>query len=158
MPGPSLAAISGRVVEGDKLGRPARFPDGESGCGEFGSSPERRLFRLLNSERKSISRGGSNIGLRPTVAAGKPAASEWEAHLWISNGDIYGEELEVQIGGKFCAASVIRFLQMTLRRANKQGCFGQFRKIGFDKFALFRLFRAIYGCFWRHYTCFFNVR
>jgi len=40
-----------------------------------------------------------NIGYRPTVAKGRPELRV-EAHLLDFKGDLYGEELEVEIGEK----------------------------------------------------------
>ena len=91
-------AISGRVVEGDKLGHKLGFPTANlevtgrllppngvySGCAKL----DGRLYRVA-----------LNIGSRPTVAEKKPGLRV-EAHLLDFNGELYGEELEVEIGDK----------------------------------------------------------
>jgi riboflavin kinase/FMN adenylyltransferase len=94
-------AISGRVVEGDRLGRQIGFPtanldtpglvlppDGVySGCTKF----KGRLYRVA-----------LNIGFRPTVTLAKPQLRV-EAHLLDFNGDLYGAELKVEMGEKLRA-------------------------------------------------------
>jgi riboflavin kinase/FMN adenylyltransferase len=91
-------AIVSRVVEGDKLGRQLGFPTANlevtgqllptSGVYSGGAEVKGQFYRVA-----------LNIGLRPTVASGKPSLRV-EAHLLDFTGNLYGEELEVEIGGK----------------------------------------------------------
>ena len=91
-------AISGRVVEGDKLGRQLGFPTANLDAANL-ALPPNGVYSGCSTLKGKAYRVALNIGLRPTVAAGKPQLRV-EAHLLDFNGDIYGEELEVQIGGK----------------------------------------------------------
>jgi riboflavin kinase/FMN adenylyltransferase len=91
-------AISGRVVEGDRLGRQLGFPTANldatnlilppngvySGCTRFAG----KLYRVA-----------LNIGLRPTIDSAEPQLRV-EAHLLDFDGRLYGEELEIEIGEK----------------------------------------------------------
>ncbi len=90
--------IAGRVVEGDRLGRQLGFPTANldvtglvlppngvySGCAKLAG----QLYHVA-----------LNIGLRPTVASATPQLRV-EAHLLDFDGNLYGTELEVEIGGK----------------------------------------------------------
>lgn len=94
-------AISGRVVKGDHLGQELGFPTANievaglavppagvyAGCATVG----RRLFPVA-----------LNIGSRPTLGLTHPELRV-EAHLLDFEGDLYGQELEVTIGGKLRA-------------------------------------------------------
>ena len=91
-------AICGKVVEGDRLGRKLGFPTANldvaglvlppngvySGCAKL----EGRLYRVA-----------LNIGFRPTVASATLRLCI-EAHLLDFSGNLYGAELEVEIGEK----------------------------------------------------------
>jgi riboflavin kinase / FMN adenylyltransferase len=91
-------AIAGCVVEGNQLGRQLGFPTANlnatglvlpsngvySGCTKLGG----RLYHVA-----------LNIGLRPTIASAAPQLRV-EAHLLDFDGNLYGTELEVEIGEK----------------------------------------------------------
>jgi riboflavin kinase / FMN adenylyltransferase len=91
-------AISGRVIEGDKLGHQLGFPTANL-------EVTGRLLPPSGVYSGSINLNGQfyrialNIGFRPTVA-GKKSELRVEAHLLDFNGELYGEELEIQIGEK----------------------------------------------------------
>ena len=91
-------AISGRVVTGDGVGRKLGFPTTNLdaaglvlppngvylGLAKFGGKPRPVVL---------------NIGFRPTLAAGG-LQLRVEAHLLDFTGDLYGQELEIEIGEK----------------------------------------------------------
>jgi riboflavin kinase / FMN adenylyltransferase len=61
--------------------------------------PPNGVYAAVANVRGKTYRVALNIGFRPTVAS-KTQAVHVEAHLINFNGDIYGEELEVEIGDK----------------------------------------------------------
>jgi riboflavin kinase/FMN adenylyltransferase len=91
-------AISGRVIEGDRLGRQLGFPTANLDAAGLVLPPNGVYAGFAKVEKKSF-RVALNIGLRPTVAAAKPELRV-EAHLLDFSGDLYGAELEVEIGEK----------------------------------------------------------
>jgi riboflavin kinase/FMN adenylyltransferase len=91
-------AISGRVIEGDRLGRQLGFPTANLDAAGLVLPPNGVYAGFANVEKKSF-RVALNIGLRPTVAAAKPQLRV-ESHLLDFDGDLYGVELEIQIGEK----------------------------------------------------------
>jgi riboflavin kinase/FMN adenylyltransferase len=91
-------AISGRVVEGDKLGRQLGFPTANlEVTGQL--LPPNGVYCGGAKVKGQFYRISLNIGFRPTVASGKPELRV-EAHLLDFDGKLYGEELEVEIGEK----------------------------------------------------------
>lgn len=91
-------AISGRVIEGDKLGHKLGFPTANLEVAGLILPPNSVYVGLATVKKKSY-RVALNIGLRPTVASAKPELRV-EAHLLDFNGELYGAELEVEIGEK----------------------------------------------------------
>jgi riboflavin kinase/FMN adenylyltransferase len=91
-------AISGHVMEGDRLGRQLGFPTANLDAAGLVLPPNGVYAGFANVEKKMF-RVALNIGLRPTVAAAKPELRV-EAHLLDFSGDLYGAELEVEIGEK----------------------------------------------------------
>ena len=91
-------AISGRVVEGDGVGRQLGFPTANLDVTGL-ILPPNGVYAGLTKVRKKSCRVALNIGFRPTMA---PAARQLrvEAHLLDFGGNLYGEELTVEIGGK----------------------------------------------------------
>jgi riboflavin kinase/FMN adenylyltransferase len=91
-------AISGRVVEGDRLGRQLGFPTANlEVTGQI--LPPNGVYSGSVKLKGQFYRVALNIGLRPTVASAKPQLRV-EVHLLDFNGNLYGEELEVEIGEK----------------------------------------------------------
>ena len=91
-------AISGCVVEGDRLGRQLGFPTANlDGTGLV--LPPNGVYSGCVKLRGQLYRVALNIGFRPTIAPGKPQLRV-EAHLLDFTGNLYGEELEVEIGWK----------------------------------------------------------
>ena len=91
-------AISGRVVEGDKLGRKLGFPTANLDATNL-ILPPNGVYSGRTKLNGKIYHVALNIGLRPTVAPGR-AALRVEAHLLDFDGKLYGEELEIEIGEK----------------------------------------------------------
>jgi riboflavin kinase/FMN adenylyltransferase len=91
-------AISGRVVEGNHLGQQLGFPTANLDATELALPPNGVYAGFANAKGKTH-RVALNIGLRPTVAPMAPRVCV-EAHLLDFNGELYGEELEIEIGQK----------------------------------------------------------
>ena len=81
---------------GDRLGQQLGFPTANLDVTGLVLPPNGVYAGLANCKRKSY-RVALNIGFRPTVASARATCSV-EAHLLDFNGNLYGEELEVEIG------------------------------------------------------------
>ena len=90
--------ISGRVVEGDRLGQQLGFPTANLDVTGLALPPNGVYAGFANVKGKAY-RVALNIGFRPTVTSGARQLRV-EAHLLDFRGELYGEELEVEIGGK----------------------------------------------------------
>jgi riboflavin kinase/FMN adenylyltransferase len=91
-------AISGRVIEGDKLGRKINFPTANlEVTGRL--LPPNGVYLAVINLKGQLYRAALNIGFRPTVASAKPELRV-EAHLLDFSGNLYGKELDVEIGEK----------------------------------------------------------
>ena len=90
-------AISGKVVMGDKLGRQLGFPTANLDVTGL-ILPPNGVYAALTKHNGTLYRVALNIGVRPTVAAGPQLRVE--AHLLDFNGDLYGAELEIEMGEK----------------------------------------------------------
>jgi len=91
-------AISGRVVEGDRLGRQLGFPTANLDAASLILPPNGVYFGSAKLKGQ-LYHVALNIGFRPTVASATPQLRV-EAHLLDFDGNLYGEELEVEIAGK----------------------------------------------------------
>jgi riboflavin kinase/FMN adenylyltransferase len=91
-------AISGCVVEGDKLGHKLGFPTANLDTTNL-ILPPNGVYSGCTKLKGQFYRVALNIGLRPTVAVNKPRLRV-EAHLLNFDGKLYGEELEIEIGEK----------------------------------------------------------
>jgi riboflavin kinase/FMN adenylyltransferase len=91
-------AISGRVVEGDRLGRKLGFPTANLDATNL-ILPPKGVYSGCTKLNGQFYRVALNIGLRPTVASARPQLRV-EAHLLDFSGELYGDELEVEIGDK----------------------------------------------------------
>ena len=91
-------AISGKVVEGDKLGHKLGFPTANLDATNL-VLPPNGVYSGCTKLNGQFYRVALNIGLRPTVASAKPQLRV-EAHLLDFSGELYGEELEIEIGEK----------------------------------------------------------
>jgi riboflavin kinase/FMN adenylyltransferase len=90
--------ISGRVVEGDKLGRKLGFPTANLDATNL-ILPPNGVYSGRTKLKGQFYRVALNIGLRPTVASAKPQLRV-EAHILDFDGKLYGENLEIEIGEK----------------------------------------------------------
>ena len=91
-------AISGRVVEGDGVGRQLGFPTANLAVTGL-VLPPNGVYAGLTKVKNKSHRVALNIGFRPTMAAAaRPLRVE--AHLLDFDGNLYDEELTVEIGGK----------------------------------------------------------
>jgi riboflavin kinase/FMN adenylyltransferase len=94
-------AISGRVMEGDKVGRQLGFPTANLDATNL-LLPPNGVYSGRTKLPERFYRVALNIGFRPTVAEAKPELRV-EAHLLDFDGKLYGEELEIEIGEKLRA-------------------------------------------------------
>jgi riboflavin kinase/FMN adenylyltransferase len=90
-------AISGKVVTGDKLGRQLGFPTANLDVAGL-VLPPNGVYASLTRYKGKLYRVAMNIGIRPTMAAGMQLRVE--AHLLDFRGDLYGAELEIEMGEK----------------------------------------------------------
>jgi riboflavin kinase/FMN adenylyltransferase len=91
-------AISGRVIAGDGVGRKLGFPTANLDAAGLVLPPNGVYLGLAKIKEQSRS-VALNIGFRPTLATGGPQLRV-EAHLLDFTGDLYGQELEIEIGEK----------------------------------------------------------
>ena len=91
-------AICGLVVAGDRLGRQLGFPTANLDATGLGLPPN-GVYAGCTRLNEQFYRVALNLGLRPTLAAAK-LQLRVEAHLLDFSGDLYGRELEVEIGDK----------------------------------------------------------
>ncbi len=91
-------AICGKIITGDKLGRKFGFPTANLDVAGL-VLPPNGVYSAITKWNGGIYHVALNIGVRPTVATGKPELRV-EAHLLDFNGDLYGQELEIEIGEK----------------------------------------------------------
>lgn len=105
-------AICGRVVAGDRIGRTLGFPTANLDATQL-VLPPNGVYSVGTKWNGQFYRVALNIGWRPTVAAAKPQLRV-EAHLLDFGGELYGEELELEIGLKlrdemrFSSAAALR--------------------------------------------------
>jgi len=90
-------AISGRVVEGDGVGRQLGFPTANLDVTGL-ILPPNGVYGGLTRVKQRPFRVALNIGFRPTMAATRQLRVE--AHLLDFDGNLYGEELTVEMGIK----------------------------------------------------------
>ena len=91
-------AISGRVVAGDRLGRQFGFPTANLDAAGLVLPPD-GVYSGCTKLAGQLHHVALNIGLRPTIASATPELRV-EAHLLDFDGQLYGAELEVEIGEK----------------------------------------------------------
>lgn len=89
-------AICGPIVEGDRWGRQLGFPTANVDTGTLVLPPNGVYAGLTRVEDK-LYRVALNIGRRPTLASATPVLRV-EAHLLDYQGDLYGQELEIEVG------------------------------------------------------------
>jgi riboflavin kinase / FMN adenylyltransferase len=91
-------AICGRVIEGDKLGRTFGFPTANLDVTRL-VLPANGVYAAATQFQGRFYRAALNIGMRPTLASPRPQLRV-EAHLIDFSGELYGTELELEIGEK----------------------------------------------------------
>ena len=91
-------AISGRVLEGDRIGQQLGFPTANLNVSGL-MLPPNGVYAGLAKVEKKFQRVALNIGFRPTVVSAAPQLRV-EAHLLDFSGDLYGQELEIKIGNR----------------------------------------------------------
>ena len=91
-------AIAGRVIEGDKLGRQLGFPTANLDVAGL-VLPSNGIYAGLTTIKKKSHCVALNIGFRPTMVSSK-SELRVEAHLLDFSGELYGSELEIEIGEK----------------------------------------------------------
>lgn len=91
-------AICGRIVAGDRLGRQWGFPTANLEVAGLILPPNGVYSAVTNVDGKHY-RVALNIGLRPTLASAR-AQLRVEAHLLDFAGDLYGAELELELGAR----------------------------------------------------------
>ena len=106
-------AICGRVMEGDRIGRQMGFPTANLEVAGL-VLPPNGVYAAVTRLRDQFFRAALNIGFRPTVAAATPRL-QVEAHVLDFSGELYNEELELQIGAKL--RSEKRFASVTELRS-----------------------------------------
>lgn len=105
-------AISGQVVKGDGVGRQLGYPTANLDMAGLLLPPVGVYAGLARVDEKTC-RAALNIGFRPTVVSATPQLRV-EAHLLDFNGNLYGRELEVEMGvrlrgeRKFASVSALR--------------------------------------------------
>lgn len=110
-------AICGRVVEGDQLGRQLGFPTANVDAAGL-MLPPNGVYSAVTKLKNHFYRVALNIGVRPTMAAASPQLRV-EAHLLDFNGQLYGLELELELGAKI--RDEMRFASPQELRAQIEG-------------------------------------
>jgi riboflavin kinase / FMN adenylyltransferase len=90
-------AICGKILEGDRIGRQLGFPTANLGAANL-VLPPNGVYSATTRFRGRFYRAALNIGVRPTVASAPQL--QVEAHLLDFAGELYGDELELEIGEK----------------------------------------------------------
>jgi len=91
-------AISGRVIEGDRIGQQLGFPTANLDVTGL-VLPPNGVYAAHAVVGRETHRAVLNIGHRPTLQSPNPQLRV-EAHLLDFTGDLYGQELEIEIGEK----------------------------------------------------------
>ena len=91
-------AICGKVLAGDKLGRKLGFPTANLDVTNLILPPD-GVYSAVAKVGGKLYRVALNIGLRPTISQPHPQLRV-EAHLLDFSGDLYGQELEIEINSK----------------------------------------------------------
>lgn len=91
-------AICGPVVEGDRIGRQLGFPTANLDVANL-ILPPNGVYSAVSRFKGQLYHVALNIGFRPTMASARPQLRV-EAHLLDFDGQLYGEELELELGVK----------------------------------------------------------
>jgi len=91
-------AICGQIVTGDRIGHKLGFPTANLNAANL-VLPPHGVYSAVTQWQGQTYRVALNIGVRPTVASAQPQLRV-EAHLLDFKGDLYGQELELEMGEK----------------------------------------------------------
>jgi riboflavin kinase/FMN adenylyltransferase len=91
-------SLCGRVIPGEGIGRQLGFPTANLDAANLVLPPNGVYFAVTNLQGR-VFRAAMNIGLRPTVSSARPQVRV-EAHLLDFTGNLYQEELELELGVK----------------------------------------------------------
>jgi len=91
-------AICGQVVPGDRIGRQLGFPTANLDVTNL-ILPPNGVYAACTKVAGKFYQAALNLGVRPTVASAQPQLRV-EAHLLDFDGELYGTELELEIGSK----------------------------------------------------------
>lgn len=84
--------VSGKVIEGRKLGRTIGFPTANLATGSLQLPPD-GVWAVQATVAGTTHNGVANLGMRPTVDGSHRLL---EVHVFDFSGDLYGRELEVR--------------------------------------------------------------
>jgi riboflavin kinase/FMN adenylyltransferase len=90
--------IAGRVIQGDHVGQQLGFPTANLDVSGL-VLPPNGVYAGRAKVAKKFQRVALNIGFRPTVVPAAPQLRV-EAYLLDFSGDLYGQELEIEIGNR----------------------------------------------------------
>ncbi|MGN6386617.1 MAG: bifunctional riboflavin kinase/FAD synthetase [Verrucomicrobiota bacterium] len=90
-------STSGKVIQGDQLGRKLGYPTANIECAEL-MTPPHGVYAVKVLAGSVLGNGVVNIGVRPTIANPHPQL-RMEVHLLDYSGDLYGQELELAFLG-----------------------------------------------------------
>jgi len=82
----------------DRLGRKLGFPTANLDAAGL-TLPPNGVYAGITRVQDQIYKVALNIGLRPTLASPTPVLRV-EAHLLDYQGDLYGQELEIEVGDR----------------------------------------------------------
>lgn len=91
-------SLTGKIIEGDKVGRQLGFPTANLDFTGLVLPPNGVYTAHAVVDKKSF-RAAVNIGIRPTIKTSSPQLHV-EAHLLDFSGDLYGSEMELIFGDK----------------------------------------------------------
>jgi riboflavin kinase / FMN adenylyltransferase len=87
-------SLSGTVVTGQQLGRTIGFPTANLQLPPAKFLPQYGVYSVEVLVHKTVVKGVMNLGCRPTVAGAAPTI---EVHLLNWSGDLYGQNLQVNL-------------------------------------------------------------
>ncbi len=87
-------SLSGTVVKGQQLGRTIGFPTANLELPPAKFLPRYGVYSVDVLVNKTVVKGVMNLGCRPTVAGAAPTI---EVHLLNWSGDLYGQNLQVNL-------------------------------------------------------------
>jgi riboflavin kinase/FMN adenylyltransferase len=86
-------SVTGKVTQGDQLGRTLGFPTANLATGNLQLPPCGVWVVRVTDDDGNPWNGVANLGVRPTVGGDK---RQLEVHLFDFSGDLYGRNLDVR--------------------------------------------------------------